>query len=87
LLLTYRANEGTNGPPNLVDLYDLETGATERIGEGLRPAAIFGWMHPERWYRLEPTGQLLFRKDRHTLVRWDPNTGELVPVIVAAGGV
>jgi hypothetical protein len=34
---------------------------------------------------LRPEGGLLFRKGGHTLVRWDPDSGELVPVVVGLG--
>jgi hypothetical protein len=86
LLLAHAVGITGNREIFQVDLFNIETGATESIGEGLIPVRVYDWANGSGWYRREPTGQLLFRKDQHTLVRWDPDTGELVPLIVAAGG-
>jgi hypothetical protein len=86
LLLAHVAEVTTDREIFQVDLFNLETGATESVGKGLSPVAFFDWAYGSGWYRRKPIGQRLFRKDQHTLVRWHPDSGELVPVIVAVGG-
>jgi len=86
LLLAYSSNFSTGYISDGVDALNLETGATENIGEGLRPDGGYNWADGRGWYRREPAGHRLFWKDPLTLVRWDPDRGELVPVVVGLAG-
>jgi hypothetical protein len=69
-----------------VDLFDLETGAIEMVGNGLKRVSRYNWADGSGWFRPEPAGQRLFWKDDRTLVRWDPDSGKLVPVVVGVNG-
>jgi hypothetical protein len=69
-----------------VDLFDLETGAIEMVGNGLKRVSRHNWADGSGWFRPEPAGQRLFWKDDRTLVRWDPDSGKLVPVVVGVNG-
>ena len=66
-----------------VDLVNLETGNTKTIGDRLRPVRVGPWAYGSGWYRRNPSGQRLFWKGPRMLVRWDPETGDLGPVIAA----
>jgi hypothetical protein len=68
-----------------VELFNLETGVTERIGGELTPGFGSEWANGSGWFKSEPAGHLLFWKGERTLVRWDPDRGELVPVVVGKG--
>jgi hypothetical protein len=72
-----------------MDLIDVETGQTRRIADGLRRGyfgaqILWGPGITAFWYQNAPEAGRFFEDRTGAIVRWDPETGELIHVVGGA---
>ncbi len=69
-----------------IALFDLESGERRTIGSRLRPAFPWLALQPGQirgffWYNRQPEASRLFFDRTGAVVRWDPESGELIHVV------
>ncbi len=86
-VLILRSPEGAEiGNSRRVEILDLEDGRWQEVGRGLRRVhAAFQWRwgsyRAAFWYVNQPPANRLFTDTTGALVRWDPDTGELIHIV------